>query len=106
MKYSTNGNSNNAIISDVELTRLDSGFFDQELFKVFESLQIGYSCGGKLYDDVEVIVSNCATNLSGAVMIMGNRFGIMLSLGIAVGPGTCSDDAFFVVLSMKISRCF
>lgn len=38
--------------------RLDSGFFDQKLFKVFESLQIGYICGGKLYDDIEVIVSN------------------------------------------------
>jgi len=32
--------------------RLDSGFFNQKLFKVFESLQIGYICGGKLYDDM------------------------------------------------------
>ena len=37
--------------------RLDSGFFDQKLFKVFEELQIGYICGGKLYDDVKSYVS-------------------------------------------------
>ena len=37
--------------------RLDSGFFDQKLFKVFEELQIGYICGGKLYDDVKNYVS-------------------------------------------------
>jgi hypothetical protein len=41
------------------LIRLDSGFFDQELFNVFESLQIGYLSGGKLYSDIEGIVSNC-----------------------------------------------
>ena len=45
--------------------RLDSGFFDQKLFKVFESLQIGYVCGGKLYDDIGVIVSNCDTSVWG-----------------------------------------
>jgi hypothetical protein len=39
--------------------RLDSGFFDQKLFTVFESLQIGYICGGKLYDDIGAFVSNC-----------------------------------------------
>jgi hypothetical protein len=37
--------------------RLDSGFFDQKLFKVCESLQIGYICGGKIYDDVKDYVS-------------------------------------------------
>lgn len=45
--------------------RLDSGFFDQKLFKVFESLQIGYVCGGKLYDDIGVIVSNCDKSVWG-----------------------------------------
>ena len=45
--------------------RLDSGFFDQKLFKVFESLQIGYICGGKLYDDIESIVSNCDKSIWG-----------------------------------------
>ena len=45
--------------------RLDSGFFDQKLFKVFECLQIGYICGGKLYDDIGVIVSNCDESLWG-----------------------------------------
>ena len=39
------------------IIRLDSGFFDQKLFEVFESLQIGYICGGKLYDDIKAIVS-------------------------------------------------
>jgi len=45
--------------------RLDSGFFDQKLFKVFESLQIGYICGGKLYDDIGIIVSNCDKSVWG-----------------------------------------
>lgn len=33
--------------------RLDSGFFDQKLFAVFEELKIGYLCGGKLYEDLQ-----------------------------------------------------
>ena len=38
--------------------RMDSGFFDQKIFKVFESLKIGYICGGKLYDDITANVSS------------------------------------------------
>lgn len=34
------------------LVRLDSGFFDQKLFRLFEMLGIGYVCTGKLYDDI------------------------------------------------------
>jgi hypothetical protein len=37
--------------------RLDSGFFDQKLFEVFEGLEIGYVGGGKLYDDIKAHVS-------------------------------------------------
>jgi hypothetical protein len=37
--------------------RMDSGFFDQKLFRVFESLKIGYICAGKLYDDITAYVS-------------------------------------------------
>jgi hypothetical protein len=33
--------------------RLDSGFFDQKLFEVFEELGMGYLCGGKLYPDLQ-----------------------------------------------------
>lgn len=36
------------------IIRLDSGFFDQKIFKVFESLKVGYICGGKLYEDIKV----------------------------------------------------
>jgi hypothetical protein len=39
------------------IIRLDSGFFDQKLFKVFESLKVGYICGGKLYEDIKVQVT-------------------------------------------------
>ena len=35
------------------IIRLDSGFFDQKIFKVFESLKVGYICGGKLYGDIK-----------------------------------------------------
>jgi len=34
------------------IIKLDSGFFDQDLFAVFEELGIGYICGGKLYGDI------------------------------------------------------
>lgn len=33
--------------------RLDSGFFDQKLFDLFEELRVGYVCTGKLYDDLK-----------------------------------------------------
>ena len=31
---------------------LDSGFYDEKLFQAFESLGIGYICGGKIYSDL------------------------------------------------------
>jgi len=34
------------------VVRLDAGFFDQKLFRLFEGLGIGYLCGGKLQDDL------------------------------------------------------
>lgn len=34
------------------VVRVDSGFFDQKLFRAFEALGIGYVCTGKLYDDI------------------------------------------------------
>ena len=37
--------------------RMDSGFFDQKLFEVFEQLGIGYVCGGKLYEDIKGYIS-------------------------------------------------
>jgi hypothetical protein len=39
------------------IVRCDTGFFDQELFHVFEFLKIGYICGGKLYADLVGYVS-------------------------------------------------
>ena len=35
--------------------RMDSGFFDQKIFKVCEGLNIGYVCGGKLYKDIKAV---------------------------------------------------
>ena len=34
------------------LVRMDAAFFDEELFKTCEGLNIGYLCGSKLYDNV------------------------------------------------------
>jgi hypothetical protein len=46
--------------------RLDSGFFDQKLFEICESLQdIGYICGGKLYDDVKDYACGAEASLWG-----------------------------------------
>jgi hypothetical protein len=36
---------------------LDSGFFDQKIFKLCEDLKIGYICGGNLYKDIKPIAS-------------------------------------------------
>lgn len=35
------------------IIRMDSGFYDQKLFKTCELLHVGYICGGKLYDNVK-----------------------------------------------------
>jgi hypothetical protein len=45
--------------------RMDSGFFDQKLLAVLESLHIGYICGGKLYEDIGAFVGNCDKPLWG-----------------------------------------
>ena len=37
----------------------DSGFYDQENFKAFEKLEIGYVCGGKIYPAIREYVENC-----------------------------------------------
>lgn len=38
------------------VVRMDSGFFDEKLFKVFEELRIGYECSGKVYDAIKAYV--------------------------------------------------
>lgn len=37
------------------IIRMDSGFFDQKIFKLCEKLRIGYVCGAKLYKDVKAL---------------------------------------------------
>lgn len=37
------------------IIRMDSGFFDQKIFKLCEKLKIGYVCGGKLYKDIKAV---------------------------------------------------
>jgi hypothetical protein len=37
------------------IIRMDSGFFDQKIFKLCEKLKIGYVCGGKLYQDIKAL---------------------------------------------------
>ena len=36
--------------------RMDSGFFDQDLFAEIEKLDIGFICGGKFYGDIKTMV--------------------------------------------------
>ena len=38
--------------------KMDSGFFDQNLFAVFEELGVGYVTSGKLYDDIKETVNH------------------------------------------------
>lgn len=35
------------------IIRMDTGFFDQAIFKVCEKLDIAYICGGKMYDEIK-----------------------------------------------------
>lgn len=37
------------------IMRLDAGFFDQDLFQGFEKLQIGYICGGRIYEELKTL---------------------------------------------------
>jgi hypothetical protein len=37
------------------IIRMDSGFFDQKIFKLCEKLRVGYVCGGKLYKDIKAL---------------------------------------------------
>jgi hypothetical protein len=40
--------------SDVPIIiRMDSGFFDQKIFRLCEKLYVGYVCGGKIYKDIK-----------------------------------------------------
>lgn len=41
------------------IVRIDSGFFDQELFKACEELAIGYICGGRLYEGIRGLAASC-----------------------------------------------
>ena len=39
------------------IIRMDSGFFDEKLFSLCESLRVHYICGGKLYKDIKEYIS-------------------------------------------------
>lgn len=43
------------------ILRLDAGFFDQDLFKGFERLQIGYICGGRVYEELQALAEQAET---------------------------------------------
>jgi hypothetical protein len=43
--------------SDVAIIiRMDSGVFDQKIFKLCEKLNVGYVCGGKIYKDIKSFI--------------------------------------------------
>ena len=43
------------------IIRLDAGFFDQDLFKGFEKLKIGYICGGRVYEELKTLAEKAET---------------------------------------------
>lgn len=43
------------------IIRMDSGFFDQKIFKLCEKLEIGYVCGGKLYKGIKAFARTSET---------------------------------------------
>ena len=44
------------------IIRMDSGFFDQKIFDMCETLQVGYICGGKMYENIKQIAANWDKN--------------------------------------------
>ena len=40
------------------LIRMDSGFLDQDLFKLIDALEVGFICGGKMYGDIKEHINN------------------------------------------------
>jgi hypothetical protein len=40
------------------IIRMDSGFFDQKIFALCEALQVGYVCGGKMYENIKQVAAN------------------------------------------------
>ena len=68
-KHSNNGNTVEKMIRHVVrmirtrysqtvpiIIRMDSGFFDQDLFAEMEKLDIGFICGGRFYGDIKAMV--------------------------------------------------
>jgi len=45
------------------ILRTDGGFFDEKNFEAYEALNIGYICGGKLYEDIGEFVRQCPKEL-------------------------------------------
>jgi len=39
--------------------RQDTGYFDQKLFTLYEKINVGYLCGGKLYKDIKQYAGRC-----------------------------------------------
>jgi hypothetical protein len=39
--------------------RQDTGYFDQKLFRLYEKIDVGYLCGGKLYKDIKQYAERC-----------------------------------------------
>jgi hypothetical protein len=39
------------------IVRMDAGFMDQKIFSWFESEQVGYLCGGRLYEDIKAVAA-------------------------------------------------
>jgi len=39
--------------------RQDAGYFDQKLFTLYEKINVGYLCGGKLYKNIKQYVGQC-----------------------------------------------
>jgi hypothetical protein len=40
------------------IIRMDSGFFDQKIFTLCETLHVGYVCGGKMYEDIKKMAAD------------------------------------------------
>lgn len=80
--------------------RMDSGFMDQELYKVFEELEVGYISSGKLYDDITNLMARIPDNkwhgYFGSGEIEDNRIWEYIEFGSAGKVGISSGGPFLL----------
>ncbi len=75
------------------IIRMDSGFFDQDLFAEIEKLDIGFICGGKFYGGIKAMIETLPRPRMPTTSARPTRMsGSASSSATAASPGTASTE--------------